>query len=505
MTVGRLAIVLHSHSPWLLGHGTWPVGEEWLRQAWAHAYLPLAALLRERADQGRTNMLTLGITPVLAAQWDEPSSVAEQWRWIEDWRWRAVGKGIEACAHCDAIAGVDAARQFALADASAREFTAHWGAGGSAAIRPLAQAGAIEILGGPMTHTFTPHLLDPIADLAFGSGLTDTTVRLGSRPGGVWTPECAYRPGVEGLLQRHGVTHTVVDGPTLQGVGASLHRPHVVAGSDVVVFGRDLDLTYRVWSPRKGYPGSQWYQDFHTFDHDWGVRAFRVTHRSSPAKKPYDADRAGEQVARDAIDFLDHARRMMQASTDPDPVVVVAYDTELFGHWWHEGPAFLAEILDRASAAGIELTTLGREYERAHDFPAIELPAGSWGSGKDYRVWEQGEAGELRDIGRGAQYAVMDRLGSLTRERNTFNDALVTELLLGLASDWAFMISKDSAAEYARERAHQHFRNVAAMLHADHHTELARRVPTDVRLPFVDARFARGPKRINRDSTAPRG
>ena len=48
---GRLAIVLHSHSPWLLGYGTWPVGEEWLRQAWGQAYLPLVQLLRARAEQ----------------------------------------------------------------------------------------------------------------------------------------------------------------------------------------------------------------------------------------------------------------------------------------------------------------------------------------------------------------------------------------------------------------------------------------------------------------------
>ncbi|MGA1145789.1 MAG: 1,4-alpha-glucan branching protein, partial [Candidatus Nanopelagicales bacterium] len=212
MTVGRLAIVLHSHSPWLIGHGSWPVGEEWLRQAWAHSYLPVLALLRERAEQGRTDMITLGVTPVLAAQWDEPSSIAEQERWIEDWRVRATGKAIKASITHNDDASSDAARQFQLADAAARELAEHWQAGGSAALRPLADGGAIELLGGPMTHTFTPHLLDPIADLAFKSGLTDSTVRLGSRPRGIWTPECAYRPGVEELLARHGVTHTVFDG-----------------------------------------------------------------------------------------------------------------------------------------------------------------------------------------------------------------------------------------------------------------------------------------------------
>jgi 1,4-alpha-glucan branching enzyme len=44
-------------------------------------------------------------------------------------------------------------------------------------------------------------------------------------------------------------------------------------------------------------------------------------------------------------------------------------------------------------------------------------------------------------------------------------DALAQEALLALASDWAFMVTKDSAAAYARGRA---------AAHADHVDELAR-------------------------------
>ena len=37
----RLAFVLHAHLPWVLGHGTWPHGEDWLAEAIVHCYLPL--------------------------------------------------------------------------------------------------------------------------------------------------------------------------------------------------------------------------------------------------------------------------------------------------------------------------------------------------------------------------------------------------------------------------------------------------------------------------------
>ena len=495
--VGRLAIVLHSHLPWLLGHGAWPVGEEWLRQAWAHAYLPVVSLLRERAERGRTSLLTLGVTPVLAAQWDDPTSVAEQGRWIADWRVRAMGKAIEAVRSRSAADGVDAERHYRLARWSEQELARHWSAGGSAALRPLIDAGAIEVLGGPATHAFTPHLIDPIADLSLQAGLADSTVRTGTRPEGIWAPECAYVPGLEDLYQRHRVSHFMVDGPTVQHVGASLHRPHRVRDTEVVAFARDLSLTYRVWSPRKGYPGNAWYQDFHTFDHDWGLRSSRVTSKATDKKQPYNEAAALDRADRDAADFIEHARRAMIESPEPDPLIVVAYDTELFGHWWHEGPRFLARVLDTAVDAGIELTTLERERERAFEHPGIALEAGSWGSGKDFRVWEAGEAGDLRTRGRAAQYAVADFLASRDPSaavgRDIAGDAILSELLMAMSSDWAFMISKDSAADYARGRANEHFTNVSTMLRDEHHRESNDRfqLQRETRLPYVNSRLQR--------------
>src|SRR5438477_409575 len=63
---GRLAVVLHSHMPYVEGFGTWPFGEEWLWEAIATCYLPLLELLEEGAP------VTLSITPVLADQLEAP-------------------------------------------------------------------------------------------------------------------------------------------------------------------------------------------------------------------------------------------------------------------------------------------------------------------------------------------------------------------------------------------------------------------------------------------------
>ena len=57
--LGSLALVLHSHMPYVEGYGTYPFGEEWLFDAVIRSYVPVTAV----ADR-----LTLTVTPVLADQ-----------------------------------------------------------------------------------------------------------------------------------------------------------------------------------------------------------------------------------------------------------------------------------------------------------------------------------------------------------------------------------------------------------------------------------------------------
>src|SRR3954469_5570803 len=56
---GDLAIVLHSHMPYVEGFGTYPFGEEWLFDAVIRSHIPVL----EVADR-----VTVTVTPVLADQ-----------------------------------------------------------------------------------------------------------------------------------------------------------------------------------------------------------------------------------------------------------------------------------------------------------------------------------------------------------------------------------------------------------------------------------------------------
>ena len=68
MTKGSFAFVLHSHLPYVLSHGRWPHGSDWLCEAAAETYLPIIKILRELQAAGKNPKLTIGLSPVLCEQ-----------------------------------------------------------------------------------------------------------------------------------------------------------------------------------------------------------------------------------------------------------------------------------------------------------------------------------------------------------------------------------------------------------------------------------------------------
>lgn len=465
-SVGTFCLVLHSHLPWVAHHGNWPVGEEWLYQAWAESYVPVVEVLDRLAQQGHRNLLTLGVTPVLAAQLDDAYCLEQFRTWLGFWQQRAS----HFVSQSDTDTRPVAVHELQLANHRAQLADTRWRHGAAPVFRSLADAGTIELLGGPAAHGFQPLLDDPVATFALNAGLDDARIRLGREPAGIWAPECGYRPGLEHLYAEAGVTHFMVDGPTLRHVGRDHADAWTVGDTGVVAFGRDLEVSYRVWSPRRGYPGGPFYRDFHAFNHEFGIRDRRVTSTRTPnhEKAPYDPDAGLHAVEADAQDFVDTVvRRLRQLSSERGRpgLVVAAYDTELFGHWWHEGPVWLERILQLLPEAGVNVTTLQGAIESGAVAGRVDPENGSWGSNKDWSVWN-GEAvtdlvADNDQLQRDWRKLVADHAST---GRDTALDQLARDALMALSSDWAFMVTKDSAADYARERHrhhHESFRRLA--------------------------------------------
>ncbi|MET0452953.1 MAG: glycoside hydrolase family 57 protein [Mycobacterium sp.] len=469
---GLFTLVLHTHLPWLAHHGRWPVGEEWLYQSWAASYLPLMRVLRTLASEGRGHLLTLGMTPVVTAQLDDPYTLTGMQHWLANWQLRAREAAARPGESGSGYAASEALRAFGIREYEAAgraldDFALNWQHGGSPVLRELIDADVVELLGGPLAHPFQPLLHPRLREFALREGLADAGQRFAHTPGGIWAPECAYAPGMERDYAAAGVTHFMVDGPTLHG-DTALGRPS--GDTDVVAFGRDLRVSYRVWSPKSGYPGHAAYRDFYTFDHLTGLKPARVTGRTvaSDDKAPYEPDRADRAVDVHVADFVQVVRRRLASESERlgrPAHVIAAFDTELFGHWWHEGPIWLERVLRALPEAGVRVGTLSDAIDAGFVGSPVELPASSWGSGKDWQVWSGDQVADIVALNAevvDTALATVDKalmqnasVGSPT-PRDTIADQILREALLTVSSDWPFMVSKDTAADYARYRAHLH-------------------------------------------------
>jgi 1,4-alpha-glucan branching enzyme len=470
---GLFTLVLHTHLPWLAHHGRWPVGEEWLYQSWSASYLPLLRVLRTLAAEGRSHLLTLGMTPVVTAQLDDPYCLTGMHSWLANWRLRALEAAtLRTSSDTTPACTPEALRAFGTrelraADQALDEFATLWRHGGSPLLRELVDADTVELLGGPLAHPFQPLLNPRLREFALHEGLADAAQRFARTPRGIWAPECAYAPGMEAGYAAAGVGHFMVDGPSLHG-DTALGRP--VGDTDVVAFGRDLQVSYRVWSPKSGYPGHGAYRDFHTYDHVTGLKPARVTGRNVPSsgKAPYDPDRADAAVDAHVADFVQVVRRRLTDESERigrPAHVVAAFDTELFGHWWYEGPQWLARVLRALPEAGVRVGTLGDAVDDGFVGAPVDLPPSSWGSGKDWQVWAGDQVTDFVRLNAEVVDTALSTVDkALTQHasvgaptpRDTVADQILRETLLTVSSDWPFMVSKDSAADYARYRAHLH-------------------------------------------------
>ena len=150
---GELAIVLHSHMPYVEGFGTWPFGEEWLWDALAGVYIPMLDALREAP-------VTLGLTPVLCDQF-------EALRGDAGTRFLEFMEGMRADIHTEDAAGLERGDEYELAaevrraagdfSTAAQRFR---GMGGDllGEIERLARTGPLELWTGAATHAVLPML-----------------------------------------------------------------------------------------------------------------------------------------------------------------------------------------------------------------------------------------------------------------------------------------------------------------------------------------------------------
>ena len=432
-SAGDLAIVLHSHMPYVEGFGTYPFGEEWLFDAVIRSYLPVL----EVADR-----LTMTLTPVLADQLEDVGVRERLRRFLIDWRIEAArADAAEVPAECRDACEAELERyQHAL-----ELLDAH----GGDPLLPFQRAvgeGRIALATSAATHAVLPLLATREGvRLQLDAGIRSHRRRFGW-DGGFWLPECAYVPGLEWRLADEKVGWFCTDQSAYEEPLEALAPVATEAGP--VALPIDWEAIQWLWS-LEGYPSDPTHAQF-AGKSLRGVRIWKV------GGGGYDPAAGARTARRQAAEFLaaTAARlREFSASHGRRGLLVFAIDTELLGHWWSEGTIWLREVLAAAAAAGVRLLTVPEALSEHEPVPR-SLRASTWGEDKDFSTWDSPAVADLTWGARRLELRLLRALsGGLPGDASL---RAARELLATQASDWAFLDKRGQAGDYAYQRSISH-------------------------------------------------
>jgi 1,4-alpha-glucan branching enzyme len=452
---GELALVLHTHMPYVEGFGTWPFGEEWLWEAVATVYLPLLRALREAP-------VTLSLTPVLCDQLETLEGEAGE---------RFVGflRDVRAAIHAEDAEGLDTGGEHELAEevrraaADYREADRLFGEVRGRLVQAfgeLARTSPVELWTSSATHSVLPLLAtDAGLRLQVGTGVRSHERRFGSFGGGFWLPECAYSEGLERELAEYGVGAFCVDQTDAIGLGALDQLEPIATPAGPVAVPIDWELISLVWDAQ-GYPAHAEYRNYHG-------RTIHDLRPWSNGGEPYRHWRALVLARRHAREFVEHVAERLdayRAERGRPGLVCCALDTELLGHWWYEGIAWLEFVLDEARLQGVPLATLPDALSRIEPVERPLAPS-TWGRPKDLTTWDSPRVAEIAFAARRAELRTVASAAA-TRRRGPALERAVRELLALQSSDWAFQVTHELAADYPLERVEAHSRELDAALDA---------------------------------------
>ncbi|HKC40729.1 MAG TPA: 1,4-alpha-glucan branching protein domain-containing protein [Gemmatimonadales bacterium] len=496
-------LTLHGHLPYVLQHGRWPHGSVWLCEAAFDSYLPLIEALQALEREKIAAPITLGITPVLANQLAHPAFVSE----FEAYMARRIEGAAGAPAHLSASGD---AQLVPIAkfwhDRLTRLLALFRSLDGDlvAAFRGFEDRGRIELISSAATHGFLPLLArDESIRLQLAVGVAEHKRLFGRAPTGCWLPECAYRPGgpwgpagarpqsyragTDEHLAAAGYryffvdTHLVRAGEALgypdnDAIPVTGERTPYVAyrvasakrrAHDLFALVRDPKASSQVWSRAQGYPGDEWYLEFHKIRWPDGLRLWRVTGSGVDlgGKQRYDPGAASNSARNHAEHFASVLRETAKSiaaqepARAPQPVVTAPFDAELFGHWWFEGVDFVEQLYRQLAKNGVRPVTARKHIGDGKSRPTIQLTEGSWGKNGDFSMWLNDQTSwtwkriwALEE----AYWAVAAKaLGGGPKPRAVLAQA-TRSMLLAQASDWQFIISTGEAADYANQRFDEH-------------------------------------------------
>lgn len=516
MFSGSYVLILHTHLPWVIHHGTSPHGVDWLNEAVAECYIPLLNVFNELLTEGILPKVSIDISPVLCEQLEHPDFP----KIFEDYCLKKIElakrdeKDFTSWGyHPHHIYLTKFWQQWYLE--RLEDFKYKYSSSIVKALKSLQDLGAIEIFTCAATHGYLPLLGDDRSvECQIRLAVDNYKKHFGREPKGIWLPECAYRPsyvwktfipvnpyhqeklrpGLEQILAKYGLKYFVTDQNLFERsvpIGRFLdlekekieifdgpysvhfdYNPlrlvHVASSERVeygtsIIFTRHQMMSMQVWSGDIGYPAEPDYLDFHKRHLDSMLRYWRVTDKKADMlyKTLYYPEWTIKKIDLQANHFIHHLENTLNwyyNKTGYQGTLCTPFDTELFGHWWFEGPEFVRAVIKGLNfSPWVKMATCSEEIFRVNPDIIVKLPEGSWGVNNNHDVWSNPDTYWTWE----AIYNDEKRFGDIIQhiQLDNVNDLLIRilkqslrELLLLQASDWQFLIYTQSARDYAEQR-----------------------------------------------------
>ena len=524
MHSGNFVLILHTHLPWVLHHGTAPHGVDWLNEAVAECYLPLLNVFNDLLNEGIRPGVTLDISPVLCEQLEHPD-FKKAFIVYCDKMIEAAQKDKEDFSHWGYDPHHVWLTQFWEDWFTARknDFLYKYDSSIIKGLKTLQDKGAIEIMTCGATHGYLPLLgYDKSVNLQIKAAVENYKKHFGREPRGCWLPECAYRPsyewhtyipvepfhskrlrtGVEQILAAHGIKYFVTDEDLIhritplgvfvsddnsefisvksenyrQDMGnfdKSPLRIYNVSSSEKTeygtsaVFTRHQNISMQVWSGEVGYPGEPDYLDFHKKHVNSWLRYWRVTDTKADMmyKTLYHPDWIYDKADKQAMHFIHHVENTSNYDnhlTGKLSTVCTPFDTELFGHWWFEGPEFIRAVLRGLhNSPYVNAVTATEQLQTINPREVVALPEGSWGENNNHDVWSNEENTWTWECIYNDELRLNNLLEKFPINNQNVNQKRISlqilrELMLLHSSDWQFLIHTQAARDYAEQRFTYH-------------------------------------------------
>ena len=503
MSIGSFVFMLHSHLPYYRKAGMWPFGEESVYECMAETYIPLLNAVDDLLSEGLKANLTIGLTPILCEQLSDEHFKKGFEKYIglrieaakeDEARYANYGDTPNPERHHLAKFYLD---WFTAID---KDFKQRWKRDLIAGFKRLQDQEAIEITTSAATHCFSPLLTEDESIFAqYKTGVENYKKHFGRAPRGFWLPECAYRPaqngreGIEKWLYEAGIKYFFTESFVIKGgqtaevrrvvgpygsvqyvpsknigeTGLDTYEAFWLKEYPVAVMGRNEEAGYQVWSADHGYPGDGNYREFHKKDDKSGLHYWKLTSKGTDLglKEIYNPEAAHNRMKENSehyVGFVQQALTEHVKRTGDPGLVMVSFDTELFGHWWFEGVSWLKDILRKLKQyTAIDVMTASAYLEANPPQTTINLPESSWGSGGHYQVWLNNETEWMWPIinkSESRMKEIAQKIEGGKNDAQTLRAAkqLARELLLLESSDWPFLVTTGQAKDYAVERFNGH-------------------------------------------------